>query len=355
MGTLSRSLVAIFGSLRQHFVEDLLKPGRDAVRNAGERRRVLRRVPQHLRHDVRIGERRPSRHAVIQHAAEAVNVRANVGRAGVLRLLGSHVIRRADHRPFNRQLRVDGTFRCGFIEQFSPEADVHDSDGAFPRVVRRTLPTRWRDHQVRGLDIAVNHASIVQVLEAVECLAHEPDRLARGKLFAARKHFIQRLAFEELHDDEVPASGVADLEGAHHIRVIELGQESGFALEAAEHALILRPGGGQDFEGDHLAEGMDGLVDAAHLAFADLVEDLVAFEEEAVGAAALHHGRLPGREYPPGNEVLAEGFDLLVAALRLVLPPLVEGIHFFGGEQLALGEQAAELGHVGARSGHENP
>ena len=109
---------------------------------------------------------------------------------------------------------------------------------------------------------------------------------------------------------------VADLERADHVRVVELRQQSGFALEAAEDVRALRPRRGQDLQGDDLAEAVDGLVNAAHLPLADAVEDLVPAEEEVVGAAALDERGLILGQCPLRDEKPAERFDLIVGAAR---------------------------------------
>src|SRR5207247_1391599 len=77
-----------------------------------------------------------------------------------------------------------------------------------------------------------------------------------------------------------------------------------------------------------------------------------AVEEEAVGAAALNHRRLPHRDAALADQVLAERFDPVVAPARLLLPLAVEGLHLLRREQLALHQEGAVLGDVGGGGCH---
>ena len=138
----------------------------------------------------------------------------------------------------------------------------------------------------------MNRPALVQVLKAVERLADEPHRLGERQPLAPVEHLVERLAFQVLHHDVVDAAGLADLIGADHVRVVELREQPGLALEPAEDVRVLRLRRRQDLQRDELAEVVDGLVHAAHLPLADLVEDLVPAEEEAVRAAALNERRL---------------------------------------------------------------
>ena len=127
--------------------------------------------------------------------------------------------------------------------------------------------------------------------------------------------------------------------------MVELGQEARFALKAAEDVLVLRLRCREDLERHDLAERVGGLVHAAHLPLADAVQNLVAADEEAVGAAALDHLRLPLGQVAPRGEVLAELIDLILGSARLLAPPLEQRRDLVGREQLALGEQGAVVAH----------
>src|SRR6185312_6005770 len=85
---------------------------------------------------------------------------------------------------------------------------------------------------------------------------------------------------------------------------------------------------------------------------ADLIENLVAFEEEAIGAAALNQCRLPRRQNALGNEELGEGLDAFLLRLLLLLPAAIDRFHLLGGKQLALGKERTEFEDVSGGCGH---
>jgi hypothetical protein len=83
---------------------------------------------------------------------------------------------------------------------------------------------------------------------------------------------------------------------------------------------------------------MDCLVHAAHLSFANPIEDLVLTEKEVVGTASLDESRLILREGALCHEELAERFDLIIRSTRLRAPLDVETLDLFDREKLALGK-----------------
>src|SRR5262249_1476592 len=114
-----------------------------------------------------------------------------------------------------------------------------------------------------------------------------------GRQFlAALQDFLERFAFEVLHDQVVQAFGLADLKGADDVGMSETLGQAGLALEAAEGLGVLDSGRRQHLDGDHLAEAMDSLVNAGHASGADAVEELVLIEEETAAVAAQHDAGL---------------------------------------------------------------
>ena len=174
------------------------------------------------------------------------------------------------------------------------------------RACRVALGPRRHQHQVGRLQVAVDHALLVEVLQAEQRLVDEADRLGRRQLAAPLQHLLERLAVEVLHDEVVQPVGLADLEGADDVGVLELHGQPGLALEAAERFRVLGLGRRQHLDGDDLAELVDRLVDAGHAALADAVEDLVVVEEEVVGLAAQQQVRLVLGEVLVGDQPACE-------------------------------------------------
>lgn len=66
-----------------------------------------------------------------------------------------------------------------------------------------------REHDVRGLDIAVDYALSVRVRQRVRNLENEPARLIDGQSHFTSQPLSQRLALHEGHDVEEPIRGFA--------------------------------------------------------------------------------------------------------------------------------------------------
>ena len=117
-----------------------------------QRLRRLRGMADHLADDVRVGKRRLARQQVIQHAAEAVNVGADVGGARVARLLGSHVIRRAEQHAFAGQTVLRVERRCPRQTAAGPTR----CRGSSASRKRRVPGVATDEHQIGRLQIAVD-------------------------------------------------------------------------------------------------------------------------------------------------------------------------------------------------------
>ena len=87
---------------------------------------------------------------------------------------------------------------------------------------------------------------------------------------AAREPARERLAFEELHDQEVGAILLADVEERADVRVTEARDDARLTRQALPRRRILRAAWRQDLDGDSPIEpGIEGFVDLAHAAGAD--------------------------------------------------------------------------------------
>ena len=105
--------------------------------------------------DHRVGlVHRLAREQVEQRAAQAVDVGPGVGVAGVRRLLGRHVVDRAHHLAALRQACPRWP-ACREFSSMPGQAHVED--------LHRALRVQ---QQVRRLDVAVDHALVVGVLQA---------------------------------------------------------------------------------------------------------------------------------------------------------------------------------------------
>ena len=163
-----------------------------AVRHVGPHRpRARRRLgeppDQHRLHGG-AGERRLAGQHLVQHGGERVDVGARVERLVARRLLGAHVGRRPDHEPGVGQLLVARAL------QRPSDAEVGDQRVAVPR-----------EQQVLGLDVPVDHAVLVGVLQRLRRLARDPERVLHRELPLAPEPVAQALALDERHGEpELP-------------------------------------------------------------------------------------------------------------------------------------------------------
>ena len=138
---------------------------------------------------------------------------------------------------------------------------------------------------VGGLDVTVNDAERVRVLEGV------------GHLHANIQHLIepqgllgnplpQRCPFQQLHDEERLVAVATDVVQRADVRMIERRRGARLALETVERGRILRQPGRQELHRHLPAQAsVLGPIDDTHPAFADLVEDAV------MGDGLADHGR----------------------------------------------------------------
>ena len=113
---------------------------------------------------------------------------------------------------------------------------------------------------------------------------------------------MQVLPVDVLHHDVMDVAFVVDVVGADDVRVVELGNGAGFETEPLQVRRIVHAVRRQHFDRHApLHELVLGQVDAAHAALADLAEQLVFAEAEALV--------LPGEQLvglPPRDEVVRD-------------------------------------------------
>ena len=132
---------------------------------------------------------------------------------------------------------------------------------------------------VLGLDVAVDDAVAVRVVERGGDLAGDPDRVVDRELLLPVEPVAQRLALDERHDVEEEAVGLARVEQREDVRVLEVGGELDLGQEplGADHGGEL---GTQHLERDlAVVPQVLGEVHRRHAAGADLALDAVAVGE----------------------------------------------------------------------------
>jgi hypothetical protein len=131
-----------------------------------------------------------------------------------------------------------------------------------------------RQHDVAGLQIAMNHAFPMRGVERGRDLASGHQRPIDGKR-ATLQPVGECLSFEELHDQERHAPEIADVMNRADVRVGDSGHGPGFALESFE---LHSCGAGcrQDLDRDRPVElWIPGGIDFTHTSGAERREDPV--------------------------------------------------------------------------------
>jgi hypothetical protein len=104
----------------------------------------------------------------------------------------------------------------------------------------------------------------------------------------------QRAALEEAHGEEMAAVVLAHLVDGDDVRVVERGRRLRLVAEAMDGGLVGEPGAQDHLERHGAAEArVARLVDDAHAAAAELLEDLVVGEARRVGGGG-EGGKLVG-------------------------------------------------------------
>ena len=135
--------------------------------------------------------------------------------------------------------------------------------------LRLALPV---EQDVGRLEVAVDDAALVGVVDGLGHLGHQPGRLARRQR-AVGGLLGQAAALDEAHAEVVLALVLADLVDRHDVGVVEVGGRLGLDVEPLDVGLGGELAGQDHLQGDRPVEAdLPGLVDDAHAAAGDLPE-----------------------------------------------------------------------------------
>ena len=227
-------------------------------------------------------------HAVADDA-EGVLVRAAIdGRT--LRLLGRHVVRRADDHP-------------GARESARRLERLRDSE------VRQHHAPVVVEHDVRRLHVAVHDAALVRMSQGARRFPeHALDVVHRQRLLLI-EHILERRALDVLHHEVVEAAFTLDAIDGNDVRMVELGRRLRLLLEALDDMLVHRDVGRQHFDRDFALERQ--VVREKHGAHSALpdhpLDPILAFDQplqprhQSVSRAATRPHRAPARDVRPAG------------------------------------------------------
>ena len=210
---------------------------------------------------------------------EGEDVAAGVGRQAEP-LLGRHVEGRADEVPLLGELAAEDARpgQEGEARVFAGEGEGRGLVGAGEAEVHDPDPTVVADHDVLGLDVAVDQAGSVGGREALTDGEEDlEDRRPRRRV--SLEPGVEGEAVDELHRQVDLVLVRADVVDRDDVGVRELGHRLGLALEASAGVGVGRQ---QELERDLAIElRVVRGVDHPHPALADEVEDDVAADDLA--------------------------------------------------------------------------
>ena len=241
------------------------------------RARLLGDQPRHDRLHARPRERRLADQHLVRHRTERIHVAARIDGALAHRLLGTHVLRRAEREPGLRHPLAAGALHG------ERDAEVgHERVAALQQDVLR-------------LDVAMDHAEAVRVAERIGDFARDADRFVDRQLAVALEARAQRLAGDQRHHVVEQAVGLAAVEQRQDVRMLQarrgadLGEE---ALAAERRAQV----GVQHLDGDvAIVLEIVREVHGGHAALAELAVEAVAVGEGGGEAVERAHGLATGR------------------------------------------------------------
>ena len=129
----------------------------------------------------------------------------------------------------------------------------------------------------------MDDALLVRRFERFGDLSGDRQRLV-DRQWPLRNAVRQGRAVDELHHERIHAGRVFEPVDGRDVRVIERGEDFGFALKAGQPVRVCRDRRGQDLHRDlALQPGVRRAIDLAHAARAERREDVVGAEARAIG------------------------------------------------------------------------
>jgi len=155
-----------------------------------------------------------------------------------------------------------------------------------------------QDHDVRGLQVAMDDAFEVRVVEGLRDLHHDARRRAGSQRAGVLEMSLQGLAGDQLHGEVRHALHLATLEDADDVGMVEGAADLRLPLEALQELRLVQERRQRALERADLAPAL-GLVDRGHAPAAQRCEQpVVAKVFGALGIAARAGAAEAGRRPP---------------------------------------------------------
>ena len=239
-------------------------------------------------------ERQLAAQHLVDHDPEREQIDPVIDRIGH-RLLGGHVVRRAEHETVRGQPARAVRRIAALAQDRDPEVDDPRHLGA--------VHVGLDDHVLR-LEVAMDEARLVRVIQAFEQLAHEEDDPLRLHRRVVEDHG-QVVTLGEVHDHVAkPVGGLADIDDADHVRMAQPTGELGLALEPLRDLVVLEQPRVENLDRERAADlDVLGAVDRTHRALTEARLDLIAVREDLADqrvllglSGGLGHQNLPSTD-----------------------------------------------------------
>ena len=227
---------------------------------------------------------------LVEQDAEREQVRAAVHGLAA-HLLRCHVRYRADDLARSRDRRFDRHRLCR-LEIGARIGELGESE------IQHLDSPVVRQHDIRGLEIAVHHALVVRRRERIRERDAQLDDARDGQ--PARCHLpIKPLALDQLHRQEPNAVLILDRIERDDVRVVEAGDDAGFMFKSRQAFRVRGHAGRQDLERNVTTEAaIPRPIHLAHAAGAERRDDVVATE-----SGACEEGHRQNVRYEAGIQV----------------------------------------------------
>ena len=251
------------------------RPFGRSSRASRDARSLSLEVAVHHRHVVVAPEWRQTREALVEHAAEGVDVGAAVGLVA-LDLLGRDVLQRAHELP-------------GLGELLAGRRVLGQPEVGQVAVLHGFRPAARRHEDVGGLDVAMHQPALVRGVERAGHLADHRHGTERLEAAVLGDHRAQVGSLDVAHRDEQQAVDLARLVERDDVRVVDGGREARLAVETGAERLVLHELGSEHLQRDLAPEAQVlGPVHDTHAAAADDGLDAVARQLRADAQVSRH-------------------------------------------------------------------
>ena len=249
---LARAVETILGRLAERAQADRLQLGADRRMRRRRQRRIGDVLHRHVVGAVAV-ERRPPRQHVIEDDAGRVDVAASIGLLAA-RLFGRHVSGRADQRAVHGRPRAA---RLAAAAVALDRAQRGDAEVAHLRELGRlaVIAGRGEDHDVVGLEIAVDDLHVVRHRDRRQHLRHEVDDARVAERPLVGDDVVKRPPLDVFHRQvEQRFVDVPEVEHAHRVRMVQARRRARLALEPLHEIAIAGDVLAQHLERDHAVE-----------------------------------------------------------------------------------------------------